>query len=284
MQLEHTRYEVSAGIATVTLDRPQRMNAWTQAMCEELIALVQRADADDAVRVVVFTGSGRAYCAGKDLEDGGGAFDRGAEASLDSHRDPGGRLTLALHRARKPSIAAINGAAVGIGITMTLAMNLRVVAEDAKVGFVFTRRGIVPEACSTFFLPRLVGMGKAQEWMLTGRVFRARQEAGSGLFNYVLPAAEVLPKALALAEEIATHTSAVSVGLTSALLWDGIGQPTPESTHLLDSRCMFWCGQGADAHEGVESFLEKRPARFPLSVARDMPDFFPFEAWRRSRA
>lgn len=277
MVLEQTRYEVADGIATITLDRPDRMNAWTDRMCEELIASLARAEADDAVRAIVFTGEGRAFCAGKDLGQGGKTFDRTGGATIDSHRDAGGRWTLSLHRARKPTIAAINGAAVGIGITMTLAMDLRVVARDAKIGFVFTRRGVVPEACSTFFLPRIVGMGKAQELVLTGRVFRAHEEAGSGLFNHVVPGDEVLARAMTLAAEIASNTSAVSVALAKAMLWDGIAQRAPDATHRLDSRCMFWTGLQADAREGIDSFLEKRPARFGMSPASDMPEFYPFE-------
>ncbi len=280
MELTQTRYEVERGVALVTLDRPEQMNAFTHVMREELKHIFDQADQDDAVRAVVVTGAGRAFCAGADLSGGGGTFDRrgedGRPVRLAEHRDGGGQVALAIHRCRKPVIAAINGAAVGVGLTMTLAMDLRVAAEDAKLGFVFCRRGVVPEACSSWFLPRLVGPAKAAELVFTGRVFQARDEAGSGLFNYVLPAGQVLDKALDLAREIADNTSAVSVALAKALLQRGLSDPDPQTTHLHDSRVFLWAGRQADAAEGIQSFLEKRPPRFSLSPTRDLPEFYPW--------
>jgi enoyl-CoA hydratase/carnithine racemase len=279
MELRHTKYEVDAGVALVTLQRPDRMNAFTNTMKDELVWIFQEASRDDAVRALVVTGAGKAFCAGADLGGGGKTFDASAGGDwggLTGHRDGGGQVTLEIHGCRKPVIAAINGAAVGVGITMTLAMDIRVVSEDAKVGFVFARRGIVPEACSSWFLPRIVGIAKAMEWCVTGRVFRAGDEADSGLFNHVVPAAEVLPKAMSIAREIADNTSAVSVALARALLWHGLGQPDPQHAHIADSKCIFWAGRGADSYEGVQSFLEKRPPRFTMSAWTDMPDFYPW--------
>jgi enoyl-CoA hydratase/carnithine racemase len=284
MDLSETRYEIADGVATLTLSRPERMNAFTATMMQELVALFEEASSDDRVRAVIVTGAGRAFCAGADLGAGGGTFDvpeRGAPVTLSSYRDGGGQVALAIHRCKKPVIAAINGPAVGVGITMTLPMDIRIAASDAKIGFVFARRGIVPEACSSWFLPRIVGMAKALELCLTGRVFSAADEAGSGLFNYVLPAGEVLPKARAIAREIADHTSAVSIALTRAMLWHGAGDPDPQTTFLTDSKCIFWCGQQPDAYEGVQSFLEKRPPRFPMSAASHMPDFYPW--WKEPK-
>jgi enoyl-CoA hydratase/carnithine racemase len=280
MNLTHTRYAVADGIATLTLSRPDRLNAFTPTMRDELVALFEEVTRDDAVRVAVVTGEGRAFCAGADLGSGGGTFDRGARR-ISAYRDGGGEVALAIFGCRKPVIAAIHGAAVGVGITMTLPMDIRVVARDAKIGFVFARRGIVPEACSSWFLPRIVGIGKATELVFTGRVFRAEEEAGSGLFNHVVDAPDVLPKAYALAREIAENTSAVSVALSRALLWRGLGDPDPQTAHLNDSRCMFWAGAQPDAYEGVSSFLEKRPPRFTMSAETDLPDFYPW--WKEPK-
>jgi len=285
MDLPQTLYEVANGVATVTLNRPEEMNAFTPAMRKELIEIFNRADRDDAVRVIVVTGAGKAFCAGADLSSGGSTFDRdvreGKKIALNEHRDGGGQVTLAIFRCRKPVIGAINGHAVGFGITMTLAMDIRVVAEDAKIGFVFTRRGIVPEACSSWFLPRIVGVSKAAELVYTGRVFRAGDEANSGLFNYVVPQDQVLEKAMAIAGEIAENTSAVSVALSKGLIWHGLSEDDPQSVHLLDSRCICWTGREKDAYEGVQSFLEKRPPRFTMSAATDMPDFYPW--WKEPK-
>jgi enoyl-CoA hydratase/carnithine racemase len=279
MELKHTQYEVNNGIAVLTLNRPERLNAFTKTMGEEMITLFKTADRDDAVRVIVVTGAGRAFCAGADLSAGGGTFDGDADGDkvgAGGHRDGGGQVALAIFECRKPVIAAINGPAVGVGITMTLPMDIRVVSEDAKIGFVFARRGIVPEACSSWFLPRIVGISKATELCYTGRVFRAQDEAQSGLFSHVVEQSLVLPKAMEIAAEIAENTSAVSVALSKALLWHGLGDPTPQHAHLIDSKCINWAGKKEDAYEGVQSFLEKRPPQFKMSAWSDLPDFYPW--------
>jgi enoyl-CoA hydratase/carnithine racemase len=261
------------------------MNALTMTMRKELIQIFGMADQDDSVRVVVVTGAGKAFCAGADLSSGGAAFDRGVQegrrVSIAEHRDGGGQISLAVFRCRKPVIAAINGHAVGVGITMTLPMDIRVVSEDAKIGFPFVRRGVVPEACSSWFLPRIVGVSKAAEWIYTGRVFPASEEAGSGLFNHVVPQGKVVEKAMAIAREISDNTSSVSVALGKGLLWHGLSEPDPQSVHLIDSRCFFWMGSQRDAYEGVESFLQKRPPKFSMKVSSDMPDFYPW--WKEPK-
>jgi len=285
MELKHTTCQTEDRVALIALNRPQRLNAFTPTMCRELIHLLGQADQDDQVRAVVVTGEGRAFCAGMDLAAGGGTFDYAAREDSSSspaeHRDGGGRVALAAFNCRKPVIAAINGPAVGVGLSMTLAMDMRVAARDAKMGLVFTQRGLVPEACSSWFLPRLVGMARALELAMSGRVFRPQDEAAAGLFNYVLPAEEVLPKALELAREIADNTSATSVALTKAMLWHGLAEPDPQAAHLIDSRLFHWAGRQSDAVEGIESFLEKRPPRFTLSPTKDLPEIYPW--WRETK-
>jgi enoyl-CoA hydratase/carnithine racemase len=272
-------YSVTDRIATVTLNRPDRLNAYTPVMRDELVHVFEAADRDDEVRVVVVTGAGRAFCAGADLGGdlggGGGTFDH-ATTRIADYRDGGGKVALAIHRCRKPVIAAINGPAVGVGITMTLPMDLRIAAEDAKIGFVFARRGIVPEACSSWFLPRIVGISKATELVYTGRVFRAADEARSGLFTRVVPATDVVSSAMQIAREIAENTSATSIALSKALLWHGLGDPDPQAAHLNDSKCIYWAGTQPDAYEGVSAFLEKRAPAFKMSATKDMPDFYPW--------
>ena len=285
VDLKDTRLEIDNGVALVTLHRPEHMNAFNLKMCQELLDIFSELDRDDAVRSVVVTGAGKAFCAGADLSFGAATFDvskrKGKAGAVTGHRDEGGQVALAIFTCRKPVIGAINGHAVGVGITMTLAMDMRIVAADAKIGFVFTRRGVVPEACSSWFLPRIVGMPKAAELVYTGRVFRAEEEAGSGLFNYVLPREDVLPKAMAIAREIADNTAPVSVALSKALLWHGLMEEDPQSAHLIDSRCFDWCGMQKDAFEGVMSFLEKRVPQFSLSPTEDMPDFYPW--WKEPK-
>jgi enoyl-CoA hydratase/carnithine racemase len=285
MELTQTRYEVENGIATVTLNRPDQLNAFTKIMRKELVEIFNAADQDDSVRVVVVKGAGRAFCAGADLSSGASAFERamqeGRNVSLAEHRDGGGQVSLAIFRCRKPVIGAINGHAVGVGITMTLAMDVRIVSEDAKIGFVFARRGVVPEACSSWFLPRIVGISKAAEWIYTGRVFRASEEANSGLFNHVVPQDKVLEKAMTIAREIAENTSAISVALGKALLWHAHAEKDPQSAHLIDSKCFYWAGLQKDTREGVQSFLEKRRPRFTMKVSSDMPDFYPW--WKEPK-
>ncbi len=280
MDLRQITYEVGDGVALATLNRPDKLNAFTPTMRHELMDIVAAVDADDDVRALVVTGAGRAFCAGADLEGGRATFDYSGPSRgprpINAHRDGAGQAALAIYHCRKPVIAAINGHAVGVGITLTLAMDMRIAAQDAKIGFVFAQRGLVLEACSSWFLPRIVGPAKAAELALTGRVFRAADEAGSGLFNHVLPAGEVLPKALDIAREIATRTSAVSVALNKALLWHGLSEPDPQSQHLIDSKCFYVMGQSPDAAEGIESFLEKREPRFKMKVSTDLPDFYPW--------
>ncbi|MBW2083454.1 MAG: crotonase/enoyl-CoA hydratase family protein [Deltaproteobacteria bacterium] len=285
MKLTQTKYIVQDGVATIMLNRPDQLNAFTPTMRKELIWIFEQVDRDDQVRAAVVTGAGRAFCAGADLSSGGSTFNyekhEGRKIRLSEHRDGGGQVALAIFSCRKPVIAAINGHAVGIGITLTLSMDMRIVAEDAKIGFVFARRGVVPEACSSWFLPRIVGMAKATEWVYTGRIFKASDAADSGLFNYVVPRDQVLKKALKIAQEIAHNTSAVSVALAKALLWHGYSEPDPQAAHLAESRCFFWAGRQEDAKEGITSFLEKRPPRFTLKPSVDMPDFYPW--WKETK-
>ena len=272
-------YEVEDGVSTVTLNRPDKLNAVTSVMIDELIRALDDADADDAVRAVIVTGAGRAFCAGADLSGGGQTFDRVArrrgEADGD-HRDGGGRVALRIYDMKKPMIAAINGPAVGFGITMTLPMDFRIASTSARIGFVFARRGVVPEACSTWFLPRLVGMARAAEWVFTGRVFSADEARDGGLVSRVVAPEHLLPTARELAREIADNTSAMSVALSRQLMWKLLGADHPMEAHRLDSRCMDWTGRAADAYEGVSAFLAKRPARFTLRPSADMPPFYPW--------
>jgi enoyl-CoA hydratase/carnithine racemase len=279
------RYDVNSGIATIRLHRPERLNAFTVEMARELVEAFDLADSDDAVRVVVVTGEGRAFCAGADLATGSGTFkyesvplrtDGGIDYSSEAARDSGGRVTLRIFNCLKPVIAAINGPAVGFGVTITLAMDVRLASEAARFGFVFARRGIVPEAASSYFLPRVVGISQALEWCCTGRVFPATEALAGGLVKAVYKAEELLPAAYALAREIADNAAPVSVALVRQMLWRGLDFDHPMQAHRLDSRGVIARGRANDAAEGVSSFLEKRPAVFTDSVSADMPDFFPW--------
>jgi enoyl-CoA hydratase/carnithine racemase len=273
MEFEQIRTELDDHVLTVTLNRPDRLNAWTPTMGRELLAAFDRADADDEVRVVVVTGSGRGFCAGADLAGGADTFDlRERETTAAVPRDGGGQFTLRVFDCCKPVIAAINGPAVGVGATMTLAMDIRLAADDARVGFVFARRGIVPEACSSWFLPRIVGISRAMEWVATGRVFSAQEALEAGLVRSLHPAGELLDAAYGLAREIADNTAPVSVALARRMLWTMLGAEHPMLAHRADSRGMFARGQSADAREGIESFLQKRPARFPDRVSDGLPE------------
>jgi enoyl-CoA hydratase/carnithine racemase len=273
---EEIRYEVAEQVLTITLDRPERLNAFTPTMQRELIEAFDRADADDEVRAVIVTGAGRGFCAGADLERGGSTFDWRERQDGDAvPRDGGGRVALRIFDSTKPVIAAINGPAVGVGITMTLPMDVRLAAEEAKIGFVFSRRGIVPEACSSWFLPRIVGISQAMEWVATGRVFDAQEALAGGLARSVHPAAGLLPAAQELAREIVDNAAPVSVALSRRLMWTMLGADHPMAAHRADSRAMFARGQSDDAREGVTSFLEKRPAEFPDRVSKGLPDIFP---------
>lgn len=269
--------ELVDGVLTVTLDRPEKLNAFTRQMMHELIAAFDRADADDDVRVVIVTGSGRAFCAGADLSEGGATFDPATQGGDEQvHRDGGGLLVLRIYECTKPVIAAINGPAVGVGATMTLPMDIRLASKAARFGFVFTRRGITPEACSSWFLPRLVGMAQAQEWMLTGRLFDADEALDGGLVRSLHAPEDLLPAAQALAREIIDNTAPVSVALARQMLWRMAGADHPMEAHKVDSRAIASRGESADAREGVTSFLEKRPASFPVRVSDGMPEFFPW--------
>ena len=276
MEFQEIRYEVDDRVLTITLNRPDRLNAFTPTMQVELIEAIDQADADDGVRAVVVTGAGRGFCAGADLQAGGSTFDWRERQSGDGvPRDGGGQVALRLYRSTKPVIAAINGPAVGVGITMTLPMDVRVAAEGAKIGFVFARRGIVPEACSSWFLPRIVGISRAMEWVATGRVFDAEEALAGGLVRSVHPGEELLDTAHALAHEIADNTAPVSVALARRMLWTMLGAEHPMEAHRADSRAMFARGQSDDAREGVTSFLEKRPAEFTDRVSDGLPDILP---------
>jgi len=279
MDTEQIITEVADGVLTITLNRPERLNAWTETMAGELMATFDRADADDDVRAVIITGAGRAFCAGADLERGGETFDaraRQVEAAAErEHRDNGGQLTLRIFESTKPVIAAINGAAVGVGVTMTLPMDIRLASENARFGFVFVRRGIVPEAASSWFLPRAVGISRAIEWVSTGRVFSAQEALEGGLVRSVHPPDELLPAARELAREIAENAAPVSVALARRMMWTMLGANHPMVAHRTDSRAMFLRGQSADVVEGVTSFLEKRPARFTDRVSDGLPEVLP---------
>ena len=276
MSYEEIRTEVADGVLTLTLDRPDRLNAFTPVMCDELIAAFDAADADDDVRAVIVTGAGRGFCAGADLGGGGDTFDwRGREPVGEYPRDKGGLVTLRIFESKKPVIAAINGPAVGVGATMTLPMDIRLAAEGAKLGFVFAARGIVPEAASSWFLPRLVGISRAMEWVSTGRVFSAEEGVEGGLLRSVHPPDELLPAARAIAAEIAANTAPVSVALARRMMWTMLGANHPMEAHRTDSRAMFSRGQSGDAIEGVTSFLEKREAAFPDRVSDGLPDVLP---------
>ena len=278
MEFEQILYEVDDHVLTITLNRPDRLNAFTATMGRELIEALDAADADDDVRAIVVTGAGRGFCAGADLEAGGSTFDWSERhaAGEEVPRDGGGRISLRLFECVKPVIAAINGPAVGVGITMTLPMDVRLAAEGAKIGFVFARRGIVPEACSSWFLPRLVGISQAMEWVATGRVFDASEALAGGLVRSVHAPDDVLGAARDLAREIADNSAPVSVALARRLLWTMLGASHPMEAHRADSRAMFARGRSADAAEGVTSFLEKRPAEFSDRVSDGLPDILPW--------
>jgi enoyl-CoA hydratase/carnithine racemase len=282
--VDYTQIEldVSDGIATLTLDRPEVLNAFTGTMMTEMIDAFDRTDADDSVRAVIVTGRGRGFCAGADLSGGGDTFSRGGggEPTGDEGvpRDGGGLVSLRIFDSKKPVIAAVNGAAVGVGVTMTLPMDIRLASENARFGFVFARRGIVPEAASSWFLPRAVGLQQAAEWVYTGRVFSAQEALAGRLVRSVHPPDELLPAARALATEIAENTAPVSVALSRLMMWRMLGADHPMEAHRVDSRAILARGRSDDAREGVNSFLEKRPADFPVKVSDGLPDVFP--DWR----
>ena len=272
-------YDVSDRIATITLHRPEKMNAFTGTMMNEVIAALDLTDAADDVRAVIVTGSGdRAFCAGADLSAGGETFSRGgSDVQTDAGvpRDGGGMTALRIFDSKKPVIGAFNGAAVGVGVTMTLPMDIRVASTTARFGFVFARRGIVPEAASSWFLPRVVGISQALEWSFSGRVFDADEALAGGLVRSLHEPADLLPAARAIAADIAEHTAPVSVALTRQMMWRMLGADHPMRAHSADSRAILERGRSADTREGVTSFLEKRPAVYTDRVSADLPDVFP---------
>ena len=291
MAYETIRVSVEDHIQTITLHRPDKLNAFTRQMMDEMIAAFDAADANDDVRVVIVTGEGRAFCAGADLSAGASTFELSArkdraqpKASADGKtdysdeaiRDGGGRVTLRIFKSLKPVIGAINGPAVGIGATMTLPMDIRLASTEARIGFVFSRRGIVMEAASSWFLPRLVGPQQALEWVYSGRVFNAEEAHRGGLVRSVHAPGDLLTEARKIAKEIVDNTSPVSVALMRQMVWRMLGADDPMEAHKIDSRGIFERGRSADVKEGVMSFLEKRPAKFPDKVSKDMPAYFPW--------
>ena len=286
---ETIRLEVEDGIATLTLNRPDKLNAFNTQMMQEMIAAFDQTDADDSVRVVIVTGAGRAFCAGADLSAGAATFDYSARGGQEKEartiegvqRDGGGLLTLRIYDSLKPVIAAVNGAAVGVGVTMQLAMDIRMASTEARYGFVFSRRGINPEACSSWFLPRLVGVQTALEWCYSGRVFPAQEAHDRGLVRSLHAPEDLLPAARALAREIADNTAPVSIALTRQLIWRMAGASHPMEAHMADSRGIQARGAMADAKEGVVSFLEKRLPRYPDKVSTDLPNIW--EHWSAPR-
>jgi enoyl-CoA hydratase/carnithine racemase len=276
---EHILYEIEDQILTITLNRPDNLNAFSRTMRRELIEAFEQADNDDNVRAVIVTGAGRAFCAGADLEKGTETFDYKARGEVDDgqvHRDGGGQVTLRMFEMKKPIIGAINGPAVGIGATMTLPMDIRLASEKARIGFVFSRRGIVMEACSSWFLPRLVGISQAAEWVYSGRIFPADEAKAGGLVKEVYPEDELLPAARKLAKELIADSAPVSVALCRQMMWRMMGADHPMEAHKVDSRGIQKMGVSPDVAEGINSFLEKRPAKFTMRPSTDMPDFYPW--------
>ncbi len=279
MSYQDILYEVEDGVLTITLNRPDKLNAFTGVMLTEIIDAMDRADADDDVRAIIFTGAGRGFCAGADLSRGASTFnmaEREGEGPVDEWRDGGGRVSLRLFESKKPLIAAVNGPAAGVGVTMQLPMDIRIASTQARFGLVFTRRGVVMEACSSWFLPRIVGISQAMEWVMSGRVFPADEALKGGLVSQVVAPDDLLPTARAIAREIAENTSAVSVTLCRHMMWKMLGADHPMEAHKIDSRGIRTMGQLPDAYEGVQSFLEKRPGNYTMKPSTDIPDFFPW--------
>ena len=278
MEFQEIIYDLTDGVATITLNRPDKLNAFTGRMMHEVIAALDMTDADDNVKVVIFTGAGRAFCAGADLSSGGETFAKGGsdvQTKQGVPRDGGGLVSLRIYESLKPVIGVINGPAVGVGVTMTLPMDFRLASDTAKFGFVFAKRGIVPEACSSYFLPRLVGISQATEWVFTGRVFPASEALAGGLVRSVHSGDDLMAAAIAIAREIADNTAPVSVSLSRKMLWHMLGASHPMEAHRADSRGIQERGRSADSKEGVVSFLEKRAAVYPDKVSDGLPNIFP---------
>ena len=277
-KFETLRTETKENSLIIYLSREERMNAFTLTMQQELVAALDEAENIDEIKSIIFTGDGKAYCAGADLSSGGDTFDnrKGREKTNNVVRDSGGLLTLRLFKSKKPLIAAVNGAAVGIGATMLLPMDFRICSEEARFGFVFARRGIVPEAASSWFLPRLVGITKALELCYSGKIISAKEAEDINLVSEVLPKEQLLDRALAVANEFTAESSQISIALTRQMMWRMLGADDPMEAHKIDSRGVFELGQSGEAIEGVKSFLEKRPPSFPGKVSKDMPSFYPW--------
>ncbi|MFO7963427.1 MAG: enoyl-CoA hydratase-related protein [Desulfobacterales bacterium] len=277
MEFTQITYEVEDHAAVITLNRPDMLNAWTPTMMEEILKALDLVDDDDAVRGVIFTGAGRAYCAGADLSAGGFRLTGEGGKEKTFVRDTAGRVTLRMFNLKKPIIGAINGHAVGVGITMTTAMDIRIASEAAtKIAFIFNRRGIVPEGCCTYFLPRIIGVSKAAELILTARLFTAREGLEMGLFSRVVPPDELMPTAKKIIAEIAENTSAVSTALARQMVWKMLSEAHPMAAHIMESRGLTYMFASADGKEGAASFVEKRPPEFRMRPSRDMPDFYPW--------
>ena len=275
---ETIRTEIKEHSLIIYLSREDKMNAFTLAMQQELVAALDEAEKNDEIKAIIFTGDGKAYCAGADLSSGGDAFDNrtGREKTNNVVRDSGGLLTLRFFKSKKPLIAAINGAAVGIGATMLLPMDVRICSENARFGFVFAKRGIVPEAASSWFLPRLIGITKALELCYSGKIISAESANEINLVSEVLPQEQLIDRALEIASEFTSESSQISIALTRQMMWRMLGADDPMEAHKIDSRGVYELGQSGEAIEGVKSFLEKRPPSFPGKVSKDMPSFYPW--------
>lgn len=274
MSFQYLLYETGDHIATITLNRPERMNALLPDMYDEILQALDQADADPQVRVIIFTGAGKCFCSGQDLNTDN-KFGQKVE-NIEDYRDRGGLISLRIYDLRKPCIGALNGSAVGVGITMTLPMDFRICSERAKIGFVFARRGIINEACSSYFLPKVVGYTKALEWLMLGRTFTAAEGKEAGLFTQVVPPEEVLPAARALAQELAGQSAPVSAALARAMVWHSHSFTHPIQAHDIESKAMFYTARQEDAKEGVAAFLEKRAPQWRLNTTDNMPDFYPW--------
>ena len=275
MEYQQIKYEVAERILTITFNRPEQMNTYNSVLHNEIVDALDHADDDDNIRAIIITGAGRAFCAGMDLSEKGSSFDASV-VPIEDYRDGGGMLALRMYKCKKPIIGAINGAAVGVGCTMTLPMDIRIASTKAKMGIVFVRRGVLIDACSSWFLSKVLGIGRALEWALTGRVFTAQEAYEGGLLNYVVEPEELIPKARAIAKEIVENTAPVSVAITRQLIWGMAGTEHPMQAHRVESKGFHWAGSQPDVVEGIMAFLEKRPPNYTMSVKDGMPPFYPW--------